>query len=103
MRVAVVQHDQAEAGGIFDELLETCAIDIGIVKLHETNEIPAWVSDAALVLMGGPMSVNDENEYPWLLEEKVLIRDAVRADRPVLGVCLGAQLIASALGARVYR
>jgi GMP synthase-like glutamine amidotransferase len=103
MKVAVVQHDQAEPGGIFDELFETGAVDIGAVKLNETNEIPAWVRGAALVLMGGPMSANDEDEYPWLLEEKALVRDAVQAGRPVLGVCLGAQLIASALGARVYR
>ena len=49
------------------------------------------------------MSVNDEGEFPWLAPEKQLIRDAIQSGKAVLGVCLGAQLIASAMGARVYR
>lgn len=56
-----------------------------------------------LVFLGGPMSVNDEKELPWLKEEKELIRRAVKKRVPVLGLCLGAQLIASAHGATVYR
>ena len=48
------------------------------------------------------MSVNDEKEYPWLLQEKQLIRQAIRSGTPILGICLGAQLIASALGNRVF-
>ncbi len=87
---------------MFDELLEVRAVPIETVRLDETNELPGWTGDAALILMGGPMSVNDESSYPWLKEEKTLVRDALGAGRPVLGVCLGAQLIASALGARVY-
>ncbi len=54
------------------------------------------------MLMGGPMSANDEVDYSWLTSEKALVRRAIGAGRPVLGVCLGAQVIASALGARVY-
>lgn len=55
-----------------------------------------------LVVMGGPMSVNDEREFPWLVEEKQFVRRILAAGKPVLGICLGAQLIANALGARVY-
>jgi GMP synthase-like glutamine amidotransferase len=56
-----------------------------------------------LVVMGGPMGVGDEAQYPWLAAEKVLIREAIAAGKTVVGVCLGAQLIAEVLGGRVYR
>ena len=56
----------------------------------------------AIVAMGGPMSVNDERELPWLVDEKRLIGAAVRAGVPYFGACLGVQLLASSLGARVY-
>ena len=56
----------------------------------------------AIVAMGGPMSVNDEDEHPWLRDEKRLIGDAVRAGMPFWGACLGVQLLAASLGARVY-
>jgi GMP synthase-like glutamine amidotransferase len=65
--------------------------------------MPHPESVEGLIIMGGPMSVNDEAEYPWLSAEKRFARDVIEAGKPVLGVCLGAQLIASALGARVYR
>lgn len=56
-----------------------------------------------LIVMGGPMGVYDEREYPWLVDEKRAVAAAIAAGKRVLGVCLGAQLIASVLGARVYR
>ena len=56
-----------------------------------------------LIVMGGPMGVSDERVYPWLVDEKRAIAAAIAADKRVLGVCLGAQLIAGVLGARVFR
>jgi GMP synthase-like glutamine amidotransferase len=55
-----------------------------------------------LLIMGGPMSVYDEDEYPWLREEKDFIRAVIQAGKKVLGICLGSQLIAEVLGAKVY-
>ena len=55
-----------------------------------------------LVIMGGPMSVNDEAVYSWLAPEKTHIQAAINAGKPILGICLGAQLIANSLGAKVY-
>ncbi|MFS8823264.1 gamma-glutamyl-gamma-aminobutyrate hydrolase family protein, partial [Synechococcus sp. W60.2] len=55
-----------------------------------------------LIVMGGPMSANDESTFPWLVQEKEFIRNAIEAGKSILGICLGAQLIASAMGARVF-
>ena len=60
---------------------------------------PAVADIAGLVVMGGPMSVHDDLD--WLADERALLREAVEAGRPVLGVCLGAQRLAAALGAPV--
>jgi len=65
-------------------------------------QIPPVEDIDLLVIMGGPMSVNDEAQYPWLVEEKAFIRQMLAAGKPILGICLGAQLIASAMGARIY-
>jgi GMP synthase (glutamine-hydrolysing) len=72
------------------------------VELDEGEPLPDWREFDAVLAMGGPMSVNDEDEHPWLAAEKALVREAVGAGKPFLGVCLGSQLLASALGARVY-
>ncbi len=74
------------------------------IKTHEwyiSPEAPTELPEL-LVVMGGPMNVDDTNEYPWLPAEKAFIRQALDADIPVLGICLGAQLIAAALGEKVY-
>jgi GMP synthase-like glutamine amidotransferase len=69
-----------------------------------TGEVIPSINDFdALVVMGGPMSVNDEKEISWLGPEKQLVHAAIGADKPVLGICLGAQMIADVLGAKVAR
>jgi GMP synthase-like glutamine amidotransferase len=102
MRVAVLLHDPEEPAGLINGLLSAMGHSAVTVRLDETNEIPDGLDEAALVLMGGPMSASDEVGHRWLASEKALVRRAVGARRPVLGVCLGAQVIASALGGRVY-
>lgn len=64
--------------------------------------LPALAEIDWLIVMGGPMGVYDEDKYPWLGREKAFIREAIDAGKTVLGICLGAQLIASALGSAVY-
>ena len=103
MKVSIFQHISCEPAGLFETVFTERQIPYEYIRLYETGEIPATAYGATHYLfMGGPMSVNDEKELPYLKEEKALIRDAVKRGRPVLGICLGAQLIASAFGARVY-
>jgi GMP synthase (glutamine-hydrolysing) len=72
------------------------------VELDELEPLPDWRGFDAIVAMGGPMSVNDDAAFPWLTAEKRLIRDAVHSGTPFWGTCLGVQLLAASLGARVY-
>lgn len=72
-------------------------------RLDRGQPLPALTDFDWLVIMGGPMSVHDEGLYPWFAGEKKLIEQAMKARKRVLGVCLGAQLLADVLGARVYR
>jgi GMP synthase (glutamine-hydrolysing) len=101
MRVLVLQHIACEPPGVFEEVLRERGHELVRVELDEGEPLPAGTWDA-IVAMGGPMSVNDEDDCPWLAGEKAAIAGHVRAGRPFWGSCLGAQLLAAALGARVY-
>jgi len=100
--IAIFQHGAGEPPGYIRDLLQERALDYEIIPLFENGEVPGGIDATHLVFLGGLMSVNDEKVYPWLLQEKRLIRAAIRSGTPVLGICLGAQLIASALGKRVF-
>ncbi|HEY3612840.1 MAG TPA: hypothetical protein VGK92_04005 [Gaiellales bacterium] len=101
MRVLVLQHIACEPPGVFEDVLREREHELVRVELDEGEPLPGGEFDA-IVAMGGPMSVNDETEHPWLVGEKAAIASHVRAGRPFWGSCLGAQLLAAALGARVY-
>jgi len=101
MKIAAFQHTPGEPLGVFETIFSEKNIPFESIRLYETNEVPDTHA-THLIFLGGPMSVNDEKEYPFLKEEKEVIRLAVRREKRILGICLGAQLIASAFGAAVY-
>ncbi len=102
MKVLVLQHIACEPPGVFEDVLVEGGASIHRVEIDEGEALPAWEGFDAILAMGGPMSATDDAELPWLTPEKQLIAEAVRAGTPYWGVCLGVQLLASSLGARVY-
>ncbi len=97
----VLQHIGCEPPAAYeDELLER-GLTLHRVQLDQGERLPDWRSYSGIVAMGGPMGAYDDALHPWLAPEKRLIAEAVRAGTPFWGVCLGAQLLAASLGARV--
>ena len=103
MDVLVLQHIACEPPGVFEDVLRERGAALHRVELDEGEPLPDWREFDAIVAMGGPMSATDDDELPWLIAEKRLIGEAVQAGVPFWGVCLGVQLLAASLGARVYR
>ncbi|MBS1202913.1 MAG: synthase family protein [Chromatiaceae bacterium] len=102
MRIQCLKHVTFEGPAGIADWAEARGHTITLTPLYEGVPVPDLDAFDWLVVMGGPMGVGDESVHPWLAPEKALIGRAIAAAKTVLGVCLGAQLIAEALGARVY-
>jgi GMP synthase (glutamine-hydrolysing) len=101
--VCVFQHIDCEDLGTFAKVLAARGLRADYVRLFAGDCVPHdWAAAQALVFLGGPMSVNDEQAYAYLAEEKAVIRAALEQHKPILGVCLGAQLLAAAACSRVF-
>jgi len=98
---AVLQHVAHEGPGTIAPVLAANGVPVDVTRLDLGAPLPAAPDVGGLVVMGGPMGVHDSDDFPWLEGERALIRDVVDAGLPVLGVCLGAQQLAAALGADV--
>jgi GMP synthase-like glutamine amidotransferase len=103
MRVIVFQHLSCEHPGILRDFMRADGVATDTVELDAGDPIPPLESADALLAFGGPMNVYEEEAYPWLIPETRAIREAALAGMPFLGICLGGQLLAKALGARVAR
>ncbi len=102
MHILVLQHERVEHPGIFRQFLHEDGHTWDAVELDEGEALPALEGYDALWVMGGPMDVWQEDAHPWLREEKAFIRKAVEEiGLPYLGLCLGHQLLAEALGGEV--
>jgi GMP synthase (glutamine-hydrolysing) len=102
--VLILRHVPEEMAGTLEPALLHAGLEIDCVDLF--HEVPARLplSEAAgLVVLGGPMNADEIERYPFLKSDVEWIRQAIDADLPLLGICLGAQLLAKALGSRVYR
>ncbi|MBL7711025.1 MAG: amidotransferase [Chitinophagaceae bacterium] len=101
-RIHIFQHVPYEGPGSIADWLSAQGYEYSIIRLYEKGyTFPALEEMDALIVLGGPMGVYDEWDHPWLYREKAFIEDCMDAGKKVLGICLGAQLIACCLGARV--
>jgi GMP synthase-like glutamine amidotransferase len=99
--ITILQHGEHEPAGSIGHYLEARNEPFRILRLYEGDTLPDDPPDR-LIVLGGQMSVNDESMYPFLSPEKALVRKAVSRGSTVLGICLGAQMIAAACGEKVY-
>ena len=103
MRAHYLQHVPFEGLGSIESWLHRAGYEITNTRFYESSvALPDIEAVDLLVVLGGPMSVNDERAHPWLVKEKQFIQSAIAAGRPTLGICLGAQLIACAMGGKVF-
>lgn len=102
--IIVVQHIDCEGLGGFEPVLKSSGFKPVFVNGGKGERIPDSMDGfEALILLGGPIGVYEADRYPFLKDEVKLIQASFKEDKPVLGICLGAQLIAEALGGKVYK
>lgn len=103
-KIYVLQHHPAESLGTIADALEGAALAWQYVRIFDGHPVPQSMKGAGgLIVMGGPMGVYQTDRYPFIRDEMALIHDSIAQNCPVLGVCLGAQIVAAALGAKVER
>lgn len=103
MRVHILQHVAFEGPAAIESWLMHRNYAFTITKFFQGDLLPAQDDFDVLIVMGGPMGVDDCQQYPWLIEERQFIQQSIKRDKYILGICLGAQLIARACGAKVTK
>lgn len=102
LSVLVFQHDPDDGPSYLGDAFLRRGATLTVVQLHNGEAVPDITSSDVLLVMGGTMNVYQEDKFPWLADETQAIREAVETGKAVLGICLGGQLLAKALGAQVH-
>jgi GMP synthase (glutamine-hydrolysing) len=103
MKLHYLQHVNYEEPGCITDWASNRKFKISSTHLYNGDELPESNEFDWLIVMGGPMGIYDDDKFPWLKSEKVFIKKTLDEDKTVIGICLGSQLIADALGAKVYK
>jgi GMP synthase-like glutamine amidotransferase len=102
MKIHYLQHVPYESLGCIEDWIKERGYQVSATKFYENDILPELSDFDFLIIMGGPMGIYDDHKYQWLKEEKYFIKKAINGNKIILGICLGSQLIADALGSRVY-
>jgi GMP synthase (glutamine-hydrolysing) len=103
MNVLIVKHVEIEGPGLIEYCLKQEKIPCKILNLKKGIRFPKLDGFTHIAILGGPMNVYEERRYPFLRDEDLFIKEAIRRGKSILGICLGAQLIAKSLGAKVFK
>jgi GMP synthase (glutamine-hydrolysing) len=102
MHIHYLQHVPFEGLGYIEQWTIEHNHSLSATKFYQNDRLPNITEFDCLIVLGGPMNVYEEDKYPWLKMEKGFIQATIAANKTIVGICLGAQLIATVLGARVY-
>ena len=105
-KLLVIQHSPTEGLGNLAREIDLNKMTFDTLKVYEHPVFPSGAElegYGALIILGGPMAAYEENKYPWMKRELLVLNEALRQKKPMLGICLGAQLLAKACGARVIK
>jgi len=103
MNVLIIKHVDIEGPGLIEYCLNQRRLPYRVLCLDSDARLPRPEGFTHIILLGGPMNVYEEDRYPFLKDEDLFIKEAVQRGKFILGICLGAQLIAKALGAKVFK
>jgi GMP synthase (glutamine-hydrolysing) len=103
MNVLIIKHVDIEGPGLIEYCLNQRRLPYQVLCLDSDVRLPKPEGFTHIVILGGPMNVYEEDRYPFLKEEDLFIKEAIQRGKFILGICLGAQLIAKALGAKVFK
>jgi GMP synthase (glutamine-hydrolysing) len=103
MNSLIIKHVDIEGPGLIEYFLNQKRIPYQVLCLDSDARLPKLEGFTHVVILGGPMNVYEEDHYPFLREEDLFIKEAIQRGKCVLGICLGAQLIAKALGAKIFK
>lgn len=100
--IAVLQHVECETLGMMENIFRENNIDFSYIQTFNGDTIPVDLDDFnALIIMGGPMGVYEYDKFPFISDEITLVKNCLQTKKPILGICLGSQLLASALGSDI--
>ncbi|MBU8878488.1 type 1 glutamine amidotransferase [Bacillus sp. FJAT-29790] len=102
MRIHYIQNDPLATLGFIEEWANEKKHSLSFTRMYENENLPSMDDFDMLIILGGRMGAYEEDKFPWLVLEKNFIQKAIKEEKLVLGICLGAQMIANVLGGKVY-